>query len=53
MPKLLNIITSEDPSVRDTALGEACAELSLAELLEECIELDLFRREAGNLYERG
>ncbi|HAT19569.1 MAG TPA: UTP--glucose-1-phosphate uridylyltransferase, partial [Verrucomicrobiales bacterium] len=52
MPKLLNIITSGDPSERDTALAEACAELSLAELLEECIELDLFRRESGNLYER-
>ena len=52
MSKLLNIITSEDPSLRDMALAEACEELTLAELLQECIALDEFRREAGNLYER-
>ena len=52
MSKLLNIITSEDPSRRDTALAEACGELTLGELLQECIALDQFRREAANLYER-
>ena len=49
MSKLLNIITSEDPSRRDTALAEACGELTLGELLQECIALDQFRREAANL----
>ncbi|MCH2065559.1 MAG: hypothetical protein MK194_17755, partial [Roseibacillus sp.] len=52
MSKLLNIIKSSDPEVRDTALAAACSELALPELLEECIALDQFRREAGNLYER-
>ncbi|MBB08607.1 MAG: UTP--glucose-1-phosphate uridylyltransferase [Roseibacillus sp.] len=52
MSKLLNIITNSDPEVRDTALAGACSELTLPELLEECIVLDQFRREAGNLYER-
>ncbi len=52
MSRLLNIITSEDPSRRDRALAEACEQLSLGDLLQECIVLDEFRREAENLYER-
>ena len=52
MSKLLTIITTGDAAVRDTALAEACEGLSLEELLAECEELDRFRREAENLYER-
>jgi hypothetical protein len=52
MSKLLNIITSGDPSVRDAALASVCDGLTLEELLEESEALDQFRREADNLYER-
>ena len=52
MSKLLNIITSGEASVRDTALAAACERLSLDELLAECEALDEVRREAENLYER-
>lgn len=52
MSKLLTIITSEEAAQRDTALAAACHDLPLEELLEECIVLDQFRRDADNLYQR-
>ncbi len=52
MSKLLNIITSGDPSVRNAAFASVCDGLTLEELLEESEALDQFRREADNLYER-
>ena len=52
MSKLLTIISSEEPEVRNTALAEVCAELTLSELMEECAVLDRFRRETGNLYSK-
>ena len=51
MSKLLNIITSGEASVRDTALAAACERLSPDERLEECEALDEYRREAEKLYE--
>src|SRR5437870_2111133 len=51
-PKLRSIITARDPAVRDTALDAVCRGASLAELLDECADLERFRRESDNLYER-
>jgi hypothetical protein len=50
--KLLEIITSQEPSVRDASLDAACRGMALEQLLAECEGLDRFRREAANLYER-
>lgn len=50
--RLVQIIVSPDPSVRNTALESACEALPLAELLAEAGALDNFRRESQNLYER-
>ncbi len=52
MPELVRIITSADPVVRDQSLEAACAGLTLNGLLEQCGELDAFRRHSENLYER-
>ena len=52
MPDLVNIITASEPSVRDQSLDEACANLSLDQLLEQATALDAFRRRSENLYER-
>ena len=49
---LVSIITAQDPLVRDRALEDFCSSASLAELLAECAELDAFRRQCDNLYER-
>ncbi|MCH7224885.1 UTP--glucose-1-phosphate uridylyltransferase [Haloferula sp. A504] len=50
--RLVGIITTGDPSRRDTDLAEVCRELDAGGLLAECAELDAFRRDAENLYER-
>jgi len=52
MPDLLRIITATDPAQRDEPLERACANLSAAELLQQCSALDAFRRRSENLYER-
>ena len=52
MARLTRIITSTDAAVRDQSLETVCAGLSAAELLAEADDLDAFRRDAGNLYER-
>ena len=49
---LVSIITAQDPAVRDRALEDFCSSASLTELLAECAELDAFRRQCDNLYER-
>ena len=49
---LLKIITSDDPKVRDASLDAFCRDASIEQLLAECEELDRFRRESENLYER-
>ncbi len=50
--QLVTIITSPDAAVRDRSVDAFCRSASLAELLAECAELDLFRRTSDNLYER-
>ena len=52
MVKLIQIITSSDPAVRDLSLDTACAGRSYQSLLAECAELDDFRRSCSNLYQR-
>ena len=50
--ELIQIITSDEPVVRDTALETVCERLSLQDLLNECNALEEFRRTSGNLYHR-
>jgi hypothetical protein len=50
--KLRTIITSNDLAVRNASLDAFCQSASLEELLAECADLDRFRRECDNLYER-
>ncbi len=52
MSSLLNIITSPDASARNQSLDAFARVASLDELLAACAELDTFRRQAENLYER-
>lgn len=52
MSKLLRVLTSEDPSLRDRSLESVCRELDISALLAECRELDEFRRGCENLYQR-
>ncbi|HEX3149737.1 MAG TPA: UTP--glucose-1-phosphate uridylyltransferase [Gemmataceae bacterium] len=46
------IITAADPLIRDQALDEACAGLSLGDLLSEAADLETFRHGTDNLYEK-
>src|ERR1019366_3880175 len=50
--KLIQLITSPDPAVRNQSLDAICRAASLPELLTECAELEAFRRRSENLYER-
>ena len=50
--ELINIITSDDPQVRDSSLDAFCRGASVDRLLGECEQLDQFRRASDNLYER-
>jgi UDP-N-acetylglucosamine pyrophosphorylase len=50
--QFVQIITSQDPALRDLPLDSRCEELDLPQLLAETEELDKFRRESKNLYER-
>jgi hypothetical protein len=52
MANLIDIITAQDPAVRNQPLETACAGLSSEELLRQCAALDAFRRRSENLYER-
>ncbi|HVO17906.1 MAG TPA: UTP--glucose-1-phosphate uridylyltransferase [Anaeromyxobacter sp.] len=49
---LTGLITSTEPALRDRSLDDACRGLDLASLLEECAELEAFRRRSENLYQR-
>src|SRR5438874_3297481 len=51
-PRLIGIITATDAEARNQSLDTLCASLSLGELLGECAELEQFRRQSENLYER-
>ena len=52
MPQLVKIITSTDNELRNRSLDSICQPQSVDELLQECAELDAFRRESDNLYSR-
>lgn len=49
---LIDIIRSPDPAVRNSSIAAACRGLTYSELLAEREQLDRFRRESENLYER-
>jgi hypothetical protein len=49
---LIKIITGADPAVRNQSLDPFCIPATLQELIKACGELDAFRRESDNLYER-
>ncbi len=50
--RLIEIITSPDPEVRNRSLDAFCRQASRQELLVECKALETFRRASDNLYER-
>src|SRR3954468_4350962 len=50
--RLIEIITSPDPRVRDQSLDEVCRHASLEQLLGFSEELEHFRKVSANLYER-
>src|SRR5688572_30129376 len=50
--RLTEIITANDPAVRNQSLDAVCRGASLDQLLAECAALDAFRRQSDNLYER-
>ncbi len=50
--RLAELITSEDPAVRNRSLDAWCRAASLGELVQEAAELEAFRRASGSLYER-
>src|SRR6266550_3195865 len=50
--KLVSIITSSDPGMRNQSLDAFCRAASLSELCAECDELETFRQRSENLYER-
>jgi hypothetical protein len=50
--RLVQIITSSDAAVRDLSLEAIAEELDLPHILAECEQLEKFRRESANLYER-
>ena len=52
MSRLISIITSADPAVRNQSLDAVCRAASLPELMAECASLESFRRHSDNLYER-
>ena len=49
---LIEIITSDDPQVRDRSLDSFCEGAPAELLLDECRKLDAFRRASRNLYEQ-
>ncbi len=52
MSSLIEIITASDPTLRDQSLDAVCRPLNSDQLLQECAELDAFRRKSDNLYEQ-
>lgn len=52
MPTLLQVITSDDPDVRNLSLDRYCENRTAEQLLADCDQLDVFRRSCENLYER-
>lgn len=52
MRRLVGVITAVGEEERNRPLDGLCAGMSLGEMLEECEDLDGFRRRSENLYER-
>src|SRR5258708_13618731 len=52
MPDLVSIIVASEPAVRNQSLDSFCSGLSREQLLQQCVQLDAFRRQSENLYER-
>ncbi len=50
--RLLAILESEDPVLRDASIDDACRGRSVAELLADTAALDRYRRREANLYRR-
>ena len=50
--RLIDVITSMEPDVRNLSLDTLCADLTLDELLTTCESLERFRNESENLYHR-
>ncbi|MCK5704301.1 MAG: UTP--glucose-1-phosphate uridylyltransferase, partial [Cyclobacteriaceae bacterium] len=52
MSRLVEIITSKDPKIRDLSLDKECKDKSIKYLLSECEVLEKMRKENENLYEK-
>jgi hypothetical protein len=52
MSKLIEIIISENPEVKNISLEQVCLHASLEDLLAECASLETFRHDNSNLYHR-
>ena len=52
MSKLVEIICSTDPAVRNKSLNHVCKTASIDDLLDELHALETFRKSAQNLYEK-
>src|SRR6266849_84816 len=52
MQNLTGIITGTDPALRNQSLDALCVSMPLEGLLDQCEQLDAFRRQSDNLYER-
>ena len=52
MNHLVEVIISDDDSIRNQSLESLCDGLDTRDLLQHASELDQFRRESGNLYHR-
>jgi len=52
MNAFLETITSSDPALRDRSFHDLCRVLATDDILAACAELERFRHEAQNLYER-
>jgi hypothetical protein len=52
IPDLISIITSTDSAIRDRSLESACTEASSIELVGACEQLETFRHQSSNLYEK-
>jgi hypothetical protein len=52
MGRLVEIIISKKPEIRDLSLEDECRDMSLETLIDESNQLEKFRRQSENLYER-
>ncbi len=52
MGQLVTIITSKLPEIKNQSLDQFCQAASVNELIIECTELEQFRNQSSNLYEK-